>query len=163
MLRGVLSTIDRTVALTPAVSMEDLIVQSPSVFQRRFPMFVVGAFALTALALAVVGIYGVVSYSVTRRTRELGIRVALGAQRTSVVWLVMRHGAAMAAAGILIGLAGTRVLGGFAASLLFGVAPGDPPVYASVAGVLAAAAVMATIFPARRAIKVDPALALRTD
>jgi len=69
----------------------------------------------------------------------------------------------MAAAGILIGLAGTRVLGGFAASLLFGVAPGDPLVYASVAGVLAAAAVMATIFPARRAIKVDPALALRTD
>ena len=163
MLRGVLSTIDPAVALTPVVSMEDLIVQSPSVFQRRFPMYVVGAFALTALVLAVVGIYGVVSYSVTRRTRELGIRVALGAQRTSVVWLVMRHGAAMAAVGILIGLAGTRLVGGLAASLLFGVEPGDPLIYASVAGLLAAAAVVATILPARRAIQVDPALALRTD
>jgi putative ABC transport system permease protein len=163
MLRDVVSKTDATVALTPTISMEDLVVQSPSVFLRRFPMFVVGAFAVTALVLAIVGIYGVVSYSVAGRTREMGIRMALGAEATSVLGLVMRHGATMAALGILVGLVATRLLGRFAASLLFGVDPGDPLTYAIVAGVLAMAAIVATLMPARRATRVDPALALRSD
>jgi ABC-type antimicrobial peptide transport system permease subunit len=162
-LRNIVSTIDGTVALSPPITMENLIEQSPSVFMRRFPMFVVGTFALTALLLAIVGIYGVVSYSVTQRTREMGIRIALGAQPTSVVRLVMRHGITMAAAGILIGLFGTRVLGGFTGALLFGVDASDPLTYLSVAALLAAVAVAATILPARRATRVDPALALRSD
>ena len=163
LLRDVISKTDATVAMTPARPMEDLVVQSPSVFLRRFPMFVVGAFALTALALAIVGIYGVVSYSVARRTREMGIRMALGAEATSVVGLVLRHGVTMAAVGILVGLAATRLLGRFGASLLFGVEPGDPLTYAVVAGVLTVAAIVATAMPARRATRVDPALALRND
>jgi predicted permease len=163
MLRGVISATDASVALTPPISMEDLIVQSPSVFLRRFPMFVVGAFALTALLLAIVGIYGVVSHSVARRTREMGIRVALGARPSSVVALVMRHGAIMAALGILTGLLVARMLVRFVASLLFSVQPGDPLTYGSVAAVLALAAIVATLVPARRATRVDPALALRSD
>jgi hypothetical protein len=162
-LRGVMSATDPTVALTPPLLMEDLVAQSPSVFLRRFPMLLVGAFAVTALLLAIVGIYGVVSYSVARRTREMGIRVALGAQPTAVIGLVMRHGATMAAFGIVVGLVGTRLLGRFAASFLFGVEPGDPLTSVLVAGVLAAAAVLATVVPARRATRVDPALALRSD
>jgi ABC-type antimicrobial peptide transport system permease subunit len=126
-------------------------------------MFVVGAFALTALLLAIVGIYGVVSHSVARRTREMGIRVALGARPSSVVALVMRHGAIMAALGILTGLLVARMLVRFVASLLFGVQPGDPLTYGSVAAVLALAAIVATLVPARRATRVDPALALRSD
>jgi putative ABC transport system permease protein len=93
----------------------------------------------------------------------MGIRIALGAQPTSVVRLVMRHGITMAAAGILIGLFGTRVLGGFTGALLFGVDASDPLTYLSVAALLAAVAVAATILPARRATRVDPALALRSD
>jgi putative ABC transport system permease protein len=162
-LRGVVSAIDASVALTPPVSMDDLIDQSPSVFMRRFPMFVVGAFALTALLLAIIGIYGVVSYAVAQRTREMGIRIALGARTTSVLGLVMRHGLTTSAIGIVVGLVATRLLGRFTSSLLFGVQPGDPITYISVAGVLASVAVVATILPARRATRIDPALALRSD
>jgi putative ABC transport system permease protein len=162
-LRDVIGGIDARAALTPVVTMDDLITQSPSVFLRRFPMFVVGAFALTALTLAIVGIYGVVSYSVTQRTREMGIRMALGAQPASLVRLVMQHGGAMAAVGIVVGIAGAMGLGRFASSLLFGVTAADPVTYASVAVVLVVVAVIASILPARRATRVDPALALRSD
>jgi len=162
-MRRVVSEIDASVAVTPSVSMDDLVAQSPSVFQRRFPMFLVGAFALTALALAIVGIYGVVAYAVSQRTREMGIRIALGAQPTSVVRLVMIHGATMAGCGIVVGLLGTRLLVGYTDSFLFGVRPGDPITYMSVAGGLAAVALLATLLPARRATRVDPALALRSD
>jgi len=160
-VRGVISAIDPTVALTPPISMEDLVVQSPSVFLRRFPMFVVGAFALTALVLAVVGIYGVVSYAVTQRTREMGIRMALGAQPSSLIRLVMRHGVTMGIFGIVVGLFGARLLGQFTRSLLYGIQPSDPATYLSVITVLATAAVVATILPAMRAARVDPAIALR--
>jgi predicted permease len=162
-LHQVIGGIDASIALTPVLTMDDLITRSPSVFLRRFPMFVVGAFALAALALAIVGIYGVVSYSVAQRTRELGIRMALGAQPRSLVRLVMQHGGAMAAVGIVAGIIGAIGLGRFASSLLFGVTATDLVTYASVAVVLAIVAVIATVLPARRAARVDPALALRSD
>jgi ABC-type antimicrobial peptide transport system permease subunit len=162
-VRGILSRIDPTAALTPVTTMDDLIGRSASVFMRRFPLYVVGAFALTALLLAIVGIYGVVSYSVAQRTREMGIRMALGAQPRSLVRLVMRHGGWMAILGIGAGVLFALVLGRFAESLLYGVRPSDPLTYACVAVVLAAVAVGATILPARRATRVDPALALRAD
>jgi len=130
---------------------------------RRFPLYVVGAFAFTALLLAIVGIYGVVSYSVAQRTREMGIRMALGAQPGSLVQLVMRQGGRMAILGIGAGVLFALGLGRFAEKLLYGVRPSDPLTYVCVALVLAAVAVGATILPARRATRVDPALALRSD
>jgi putative ABC transport system permease protein len=126
-------------------------------------LFLVGAFAVTALLLAVVGIYGVVSYSVAQRTREMGIRMALGAQPSSLVTLVVRHGTLMTACGIVVGVVAALLLGGFADRLLYGVRPNDPFTFAAVAAILAIVAVGATILPARRAIRVDPAAALRSD
>jgi ABC-type antimicrobial peptide transport system permease subunit len=162
-MRQTLSSIDPNAALTPVTSMGDVIADSPSVFMRRFPLYLVGAFAITALLLAIVGIYGVVSYSVAQRAREMGIRMALGAQPDSLVALVVRHGGMMAAIGILLGVLGALGLGRFAATMLYGVGPSDPVTYVSVSAVLAVVAVGATAIPARRATKVDPASALRAD
>ncbi|HEY9229620.1 MAG TPA: FtsX-like permease family protein, partial [Gemmatimonadaceae bacterium] len=162
-IRQTLASLDPNAAMTPVATMESIISQSPSVFMRRFPLFLVGAFALTALLLAVVGIYGVVSYSVAQRQREMGIRLALGAQPGSLIALVVRHGGWMALAGIVVGVISARLLGRFAESMLFGVTPGDPLTYAGVAAVLALVAMAATLLPARRATRVDPALALRAD
>jgi predicted permease len=162
-IRRALSAIDPSAALTPLTTMDDLITTSPSVFMRRFPLFVVGAFALTAMLLAIVGIYGVVSYSVAQRTREMGIRMALGAQPSSLRRVVMRQGGWMAAIGIGVGVSVALVIGRFAEKMLYGVRPTDPLTYVCVAALLAAVAVGATILPARRATRVDPALALRGD
>jgi putative ABC transport system permease protein len=162
-IRETLTSLDPTAAMSQVMPMDDLITASASVFMRRFPLFLVGAFALTALLLAIVGIYGVVSYSVAQRTREMGIRMALGAEPKTLVTLVMRHGGAMAAAGIVVGVLGALALGRFAERMLYGVRSSDPLTYVSVAVVLAAVAVGATIIPARRATRVDPALALRSD
>jgi putative ABC transport system permease protein len=162
-LRQTIGALEPAAAITPPTSMETLITESPSVFMKRFPLFLVGAFALTALVLAVVGIYGVVSYSVAQRRREMGIRMALGAQPGSLLSLVMRHGAWMALFGIILGVVAARLLGRFAESMLFGVTPSDPLTYGSVAALLALVAVAATIVPARRATRVDPALALRSE
>ena len=118
---------------------------------------------MTALLLAIVGIYGVVSYSVAQRTREMGIRMALGAEPKALVSLVMAHGGTMAAVGIITGVIGALALGRFAGTMLYGVRPSDPVTYVSVALVLAVVAIGATIIPARRATRVDPALALRAD
>lgn len=162
-VRRVAASIDPEVAVMPAMAMDDLVLQSPSVFLRRFPLFLVGAFAATALALAIVGIYGVVSYSVAQRTRELGIRTALGARPEALRSLVIRHGLGMAAVGVVVGGLAARLAGRFAAKLLYGVTPTDPLVHTVVALVLATAAVVATLVPARRASRVDPAVALRAE
>jgi putative ABC transport system permease protein len=120
-----------------------------------------GGFGLLALALASMGVYGVMAYSVSQRTREIGIRIALGAQTTEVLLLVLRQGMAIAIIGLTIGLiasfGATRLL----AALLYGVNPNDPAVFACVTLLLGAAAVAACYFPARRAVQIDPVLALR--
>jgi predicted permease len=162
-LRPALSEVDPTAVLTAVTSMDDVITSSASVFMRRFPLYLISAFAITALALAIVGIYGVVSYSVAQRTREMGIRLALGAQPSALLALVLRYGGFMAAAGVVIGIGGALFAGRFADKLLYGVNAGDPTTYVLVAVVLGAIAVVATILPARRATRVDPATALRTD
>jgi putative ABC transport system permease protein len=162
-IRQTVSDLDANAAVTQVTTMNDLITQSPSVFMRRFPLFLVGGFAFAALLLAVVGIHGVVSYSVAQREREMGIRMALGAEPWSLVALVMRHSGSMASIGIVLGVAGALIAGRFAETMLYGVRPSDPLTYASVALVLATVAVAATIVPARRATRVDPALALRAD
>ncbi len=150
-------------AVIRPIAMDDLITQSSSVFMRRFPLLLIGAFATATLVLALVGVYGVVSYSVAQRTRELGIRVALGAQTSSLVMLVVRHGAWMAAAGVTIGIVAALMLGRFVAGMLYGVGARDPATLSLVAVTLGAAAIAATIVPARRATRVDPAVALQAE
>lgn len=162
-VRAAFAEIDPTGVLTSMTSMDEVITTSTSVFMRRFPLYLVSAFALTALVLAVVGIYGVVSYSVAQRTREMGIRMALGAQPSSLVRLVMRHGGGMGLLGIAAGIAGALVVGRFADKLFYGVHAGDPSTYLIVALILGTIAVAATILPARRATRVDPAVALRAE
>jgi putative ABC transport system permease protein len=124
---------------------------------------VLGAFALLALSIAAVGIYGVTAHLVGQRTREFAIRIALGAARSDVVRLVLRDGAAMAIAGVGVGLASAAALTRLIASLLFGVSAHDPITVAGVAAVLTLVALLACYLPARRATRVDPMVALRVD
>jgi predicted lysophospholipase L1 biosynthesis ABC-type transport system permease subunit len=121
------------------------------------------AFAAIALALAAVGVYGVIAYSVSQRTREIGVRVALGAQRTNVLRLILGHGALLAGAGIGIGLAGALGVTRFLRAMLFGVSPFDPMSFVAVTVVLSVIAFLASYIPARRAARVDPIEALRQE
>ncbi len=132
-----------------------------TISQRRFNMLLLAIFAATALVLAAVGIYGVLAYSVSRRTREIGVRLALGAQTLDVLRLVGREGVVLVLAGIGIGLAAALALTRLMASLLFGVSPTDELTFAAVPAVLAAVALAACYLPARRASRVDPTVALR--
>jgi putative ABC transport system permease protein len=124
-------------------------------------MILLTIFAGVALALAAVGIYGVINYSVTQRTQEIGIRMALGAARGAVLRLVVGQAMALAVAGIAAGAAGAWLLTRLMRNLLFGVEPSDPLTFAAVAVVLAVIALAAAALPALRATKVDPAVALR--
>ncbi|HEY2545026.1 MAG TPA: ABC transporter permease [Candidatus Acidoferrum sp.] len=128
---------------------------------RRFLLLLIGLFAVAALALAAVGIYGVVAFSVTRRTQEIGIRVALGAQRSDVLGLILGEGARMAALGVGIGVAASLAITRLMSSLLFGVSATDPMTFAGVAVLLSMVALLASYIPARRAMRVDPITALR--
>jgi putative ABC transport system permease protein len=129
--------------------------------QPRLSMAVLAAFGGLALLLATVGIYGVLSYSVSQRTREIGIRMALGATRGSVLRGIMGEGALISAAGVVVGVAGSLACMRFIAGLLFGVSPTDLATYVAIPPVLFAVALCATLIPARRATKVDPIVALR--
>jgi putative ABC transport system permease protein len=128
---------------------------------RRFLLLLVGLFAAAALALAGVGIYGVVAFSVTRRTQEIGIRMALGAQRSDVLGLVVGEGARLAVSGVGIGIAASFVITRFLSSLLFGISATDPITFAGVAVLLSLVALLASYIPARRAMRLDPNNALR--
>ena len=122
-----------------------------------------GGFAAVALALAVIGIYGVVSFAVSERTRELGLRIALGAEPGDVFRMVLRQGLALSLAAIAIGTAAALLLGRVMERLLFGVEARDPLTFATVAAILLVAAFAACALPARRATRVDPMTALRAD
>jgi putative ABC transport system permease protein len=134
---------------------------SASLAVRRFSMELIALFALTALLLASLGIYGVISYMVSERTHEIGVRLALGAQGTDVMRMVLRQGLRLALAGAGVGLAGALVVSHMMSSLLYGVSPTDPLSFGVVAAALTAVAIAACYIPARRAIRVDPIVALR--
>jgi putative ABC transport system permease protein len=136
---------------------------SRSIGQRRFTMLLLGLFAGVALLLAAVGIHGVLSYGVSQRRREIGIRMALGARTADLIGLIVREGLGLGCVGLAVGLAGAFVLTRFLASQLFGVTPTDPATFAVVAAILALVAVGATIAPARRAASVDPVVTLRSE
>lgn len=132
-----------------------------SIAPRRFNMFLLGTFAAAALLMAVVGIYGVIAYSVTQRTREIGVRMALGAQRGEVVRMVIRQGMGIALSGIAVGLAAAGGLTRLMTSALYEVQPTDSPTFALVTATLGATALLACCGPARRAARMDPLIALR--
>jgi predicted permease len=156
--RRILSQIDPTVP--PRFGTLDEIL-SESLNSRRFNLLLVVVFAATALLLALGGVFGVLAYSVAQRTREIGVRIALGASTTNVLKMVLQQGALTAAIGMAIGLLGCFLLTRFMRSLLFEVGPGDPLTLAGVALLLVIATGIASYVPARRAAKVDPMVALR--
>jgi predicted permease len=159
-LEGAVHGVDPSIVLFQMQTMEDLIAQSPAAMLHRYPAWLVSVFAISALLLGGVGLYGIVSYAVSQRTREIGIRMALGAQRASVLRLVLSGGARLAAIGIAAGLGGAVLAGYSLRSVLFGVRPWDLATLVVVAGVLAAICVLASYVPARRASRLDPMKAL---
>jgi len=152
-------SVDPTLPVFGAQTLNETV--SASLAQRRFLMEIVALFALTALLLAGLGIYGVISYIVSERTHEIGIRLALGAERRNILQMVLRQGLGLAIAGTAVGLVGALIVSRLMTGLLYGVRPTDPLTFAGVALLLIGVAVLACYIPARRAMKVDPVFALR--
>jgi predicted permease len=153
--------VDPSVAVYQIRTMQDRL--DDSLARQRFSTTMLGAFAMFGLILAAIGIYGVMSYLVTQGTRDIGVRVALGAQRANIIQMVLRQGLELAAVGIGVGLIGALALTRVMAGLLFGVTATDAVTFSAVALILALVAVLATYIPARRATKVDPIVALREE
>jgi putative ABC transport system permease protein len=151
--------IDKDLPLTHVRTYDELV--SQSVAERRFQTLLLGLFASLALILAMVGIYGVISYSVSQRTPEIGVRMALGATRSGILRMVVGRAMVLIVVGIAVGGAGAFALSRYLKSLLFEVKPGDPWTYAGIAILLATVALAASLVPARRATRVDPMIALR--
>jgi predicted permease len=160
-IRRAVHALDPDVPLQEPIPLPALV--GRSLFPQRVAMTLIGVFGMTGLLLAGVGLYGVLAYHVGQRTREIGIRRALGATETDLVRQVVRHGLALAAAGIGVGLAAAAALTRLFASMLYGVSATDPLTFASVAALLAGIALLASYLPARRATRVDPMSALRTE
>src|SRR5580658_5361653 len=160
-IRNAIASVDRAQPVAEVKTLEQAL--ADSIAPRRFNLYLLGVFATSALLLALIGIYGVVAYAVAQRTHEIGVRMALGAQRSQVVRLVVREGMRLAAAGITVGLAAAFALTRLMASLLYDVKPTDPLTYAVVAAALAATALAACCKPALQAAWVDPARALRQE
>ncbi|MBI1941984.1 MAG: ABC transporter permease [Acidobacteria bacterium] len=158
-IRDGVTALDRDQPVSNIRTLDQLAAQA--VGQQRFAMVLLGLFAALALVLATVGVYGVMSYSVERRTHEIGIRMALGADRKKVLRLVIAQGFILTLAGVVIGVSGALALTRFLESLLFGVEPTDPLTFVLVSILLTSVALLACYIPARRATKVDPMVALR--
>ncbi len=158
---GLVRALDPELAVAGIRTMDEVV--SNSVAERRLTMLLLTMFAGAALLLAAVGIYGVIAYGVTQRTQEIGIRMALGAQRSDVLWMVVKQALVMALAGIVVGSTGALLLTRLMQGLLFQVKPADPVTFGVVSAILAAVAVLASYIPGRRATRVDPVIALRAE
>jgi putative ABC transport system permease protein len=158
-VRDAVLAVDPEQPIFDVKTMEERVADATS--GTRFNATLLGFFGFVALALAAVGVYGVIAYSVAERTHEIGIRVALGASRGDVAGMVMSQGMAMTAAGLVFGLAGAWIVTRYMAGLLYGIAPRDPATFGVAAGILGVVALAACYLPARRAMRVDPMVALR--
>ena len=158
-LKSAVWSFDRNLPISEVMTMDGVVADATA--QPRFEMLLLGVFAFVALALAAVGIYGVMSYSVARRTHEIGIRISLGASRGSVLLLVVRQGMLLALVGSAAGLAGALALSHLMTKLLYGVVPTDPFTFVAVAMLLLVVALAASCIPAQRAMRVNPMVALR--
>ena len=134
---------------------------SESLQERRFTLAILGSFALIALMLTGVGVYGLISFSTRQRTHEIGVRMALGAQTRDILKMIIRQGLVLTASGVGLGLLGAVILTRFLQSMLFGVSATDPLTFIIISLLLAAVALVASYIPARRAMRVDPMVALR--
>ena len=162
-IRDEVRALDPEAAVYLMKTMEEVIADSPATFTRRYPALLMSLFAAIALVMATVGTYGLVAYSVTQRTHEIGIRMALGAGSSDILRLVVGQGIALVLGGVAIGLGGAALLSRALTKLLFGVQPLDPGVFAAVSAILVAAAVLASYIPARRAMRVPPGVALGSE
>jgi putative ABC transport system permease protein len=160
-LRSAVRGLDPSVALSEVRSMEQALEESLG--QRRLTMLMLVVFALLALLLAALGIYGVVSYSVSQRTREIGVRMALGAQAAHVRRMVVGQSLKLSLLGLTLGLFGALVLTRVMSSQLYGVSATDPATFLALAAVLLSVATLAALLPAHRATRVNPAISLRAD
>jgi putative ABC transport system permease protein len=158
-VREQVQSVDPTLPVSGGQTLVETV--SASLAERRFSMEIVALFALTALFLTALGIYGVISYMVSERTHEIGIRIALGAESSSILQMVLRQGLRLAIAGAAVGLVGALIVSHLIAGLLYGVRPTDPLTFAAVAALFIGVALLACYFPARRALRVDPLTALR--
>jgi putative ABC transport system permease protein len=159
--RAALHSLDPDLPVGQVSTLSELV--DASMAQTRFSMLLVAAFGLLAVTLTSIGMYGTASYSVAQRTREIGIRIALGASRADVFRMVLAEGAKLAAIGVATGLAAALVSTRLLQSQLYGVNAADAPTFTAAALLLAAVALVACYVPARRAMRVDPAIALRFD
>ena len=160
-VQAALHDMDKQLPLIQPQSMDEITNQTPAVFMRRYPSYLIGSFAGLALILAMIGLYGLLSFTVMQRTREIGIRVALGAQQRDILRLVLQQGIRATVAGIAVGVLAGMALTRLMASLLFGVKATDAVTFAAVGALLVLVAMAACYIPARRAMSVDPLTALR--
>jgi putative ABC transport system permease protein len=159
LVRDAVRALDKNIVLSEVQTMDQVVAEATA--EPRFYVLLLGGFAAVALILAAVGIYGVMSYSVSRRTQEIGIRIALGAQTGDVVKMVVRQGSLLALVGVGVGLMVALALTRLMSGLLYGIQPSDPITFVAVALGLSAVAIVACYVPARRAARVDPMIALR--
>jgi putative ABC transport system permease protein len=160
-VRRAIREIDPTQPIVRVATMDQLI--AGTLAQRRFALVIFTMFGLTALLLAIAGIYGVLAGRVAERTREIGLRTALGATPADIIRLVVSQGVRLAGLGLAFGIAGAIGLGRFLQSMLYGIGPRDPATLGMVAALLGAVTIVACIIPARRALGVNPTEALRAD
>lgn len=160
-MRAALRDADPHLVMIQPLTMDRIIAQSPSVFLRRYPSYLIGSFAALALILAMIGLYGLISYSVSQRANELGIRIALGAQRRDIMRLVLAEGSRLTLIGVAAGIVAALALTRLMRSLLYGVSAFDPFTFGAVVAILAVVALVACCIPARRAMRTDPVIALR--
>jgi len=158
-IRGEVRALDGVIPVTGFVKPEDRLLRSTT--RQRLYMQLLTIFAVVGLAIAVVGLYGVISYSVARRTHEIGVRMALGAQRSDVLKLVIKKGLILIVVGLIVGVAGALALSRVLASFLFSVTPTDLMTFVAVSLLLIVVGLVACYIPARRAAKIDPMVALR--